>query len=408
MRRYLITLLLTFSLTANLAQTEVEPSAIVNNCVNTITGRYSTYKNDLTVHAIQPITISRLFSRPKKGDAIGRHGGWQWFIYTSAYADYTKQGNYIRLYDTNGSFLEFKPAKDRWIPSKKLLEKACCNTSRGEISAQNDIANYYITHPKEKIGFTLHCPDGSTRYYRPTTSNMGKRTFILDTITHPNTNITTFTYHEKFWDRPALQSRYFQYTNGLERIETTNAKKNKTYAWIKFNYESSPKKNPNFIIRTSQDQWVSYTFHSLKSLNHQLWKKFHKPEIFLLTDISCSDTPGKHISYSFENHKIDPLIRKIDERTGRGHQIDYYDKSGLNKINDTTVKIDGSKDIRYGLIKRLEIPRLQNGGYATCQHPVSNNDDLSDIIMDIVEYDAIIAGLTCSVLSKSSIQKDQL
>ncbi|MCP5508978.1 MAG: hypothetical protein H7A39_00985 [Chlamydiales bacterium] len=365
------------SLTASITDSEMDPSALVGDCVNAITGNYVINQEDILVKGTQPISIKRTHASPiHAGNMYKTSGGWKWIEYTRAKLQ--KAGNEDRLYiqEPNGTMLSFRSAGGnfkkhpvRFNPAPDTLE-GYCNTSRGAISGQHDLSNYYVATKGELEGFDLLCPDGSKRVFKfigP--DGQGGHIFLLEKEIHPNGNKTHYEYLVplKKSVESAKTAQFYHHTNALKRIWTSNPSENKKYAEVVIEYPGDRDVLRNFRVMTSDGQNVFYRLTGLHKLSKSFWKQLNKARMYLLTEVSHSHLPKENILYRTSKKLIDPLISERALPCSRGQKIFYYDKPKENilpftspKMRDLkTIKLTGEKDHRLCRVKQIDAPEAE-------------------------------------------------
>lgn len=368
------------------ADVECEPSTLIEGCVNAITGNYITSRVDLVVGQIQPIRLIRNYATPIKHklpkSIVRWHkhaAGWSLldFVVAERSDGYAPS---IKLCDTNGACLTFIPqAKDKkaWIQSKQALEDGCCNSSRGCISGNHDLANFSIDKACDK-SFELLCPDGTKRYYSFQIGRTQSAYFLLDRERHPNGNWTRYQYVKEY-KNPKHEDAFsrFAFTRGLKRIETTNASGSCVYSWI--NITHSSEKTSNVLVETSDGKWIKYKFKSLRKLNKKLWEKMGEPKLNILIQVTSSEFPAQWYGYEEQNSHLGPVLTSSSSPRGRGNKVCYLYQLGLNTSpnNYHNTYLKSPKDKRFGRVQYLHTPWKANGSWGYTHYFVHHPSEMT-------------------------------
>ena len=236
--------------------TEPDPSAIVANHFNVITGNDVISPIDVIVTGEYPIVMQR---SPAKD--------WQWFCHN--YAVMLKKDQSIQVSDSNGTHLSFVPeSKQKLTLSADSVKAGYCNTSRGEVCAKHDITNAYIDVESCLTGFYLHLSDGTVRYYRGIGKDQNQNEhFLLEREKHPNGYFTHYEYHFSLKQSTATinKSKRYPKTRGLKRVYTTGANYDHTYSWLSIDCTTE-----SYVVTTSDNKAITFDFKDLQTKSLQL------------------------------------------------------------------------------------------------------------------------------------------
>lgn len=308
-----------------------EPTAIINGCVNAITGSYVEASTDLIAPCAEPIYIQRSYSsnnaiKFKKAGSLCHtwylnHGG---DINLTKTSDGTPNGlKTVAVCKEGGNECVYEQKKNNphYIIVKEMLQNGTTNCSNGEISGQTNIKNQYLLRDKPNKNVTLKTGSGAEQIYKECA--IGKR-YQLEKEIKPNGNALTYEYNTE---------------NKLTRVNSYNSK-GLLLSSAKLKYHSS-KKNPSLEIKTSDQSTALYQFC------------VRKDDRFFLESMTKSN--GYFEKYQYEKGEedyVDRLIRK--EYPGQNYlELDYY-KRGKNFVGDTVVKCIADKRIHR--VKQLKAP----------------------------------------------------
>ena len=229
-----------------------DPSAIIGGAVNAITGELLSSEEDLTIQGAEPIHLSRTYC----------NGSWSFGSFVFAY----KRSNHTWIVsEPNGGQIKYE--KDNNIKvdgvkyircTPKNLKEGFSNTAMGAISSRTNFKNNYILIEEEKYRHLIvHASNGSVREYKKTPVVDGEDDeiigFRLVSEHLPNGHWILYDHEEKEHNRMLLT-----------KIRSTNASRDKTFAWAEISYDDPKQKNKNFTVRGSDGQTVRYGFEGGK------------------------------------------------------------------------------------------------------------------------------------------------
>jgi hypothetical protein len=143
---------------------EGEPSAIVNNCVNAITGDFLDFRTDMVVPGAQPIVMHRTYSSSMNST----WGGWT-FNHDAALRvrnAKTQKGQYrllIDSYEGSGVLLRYEGWNYVGELAKLFSLRGLSNSGNREISGRTNRKNSVFKLGKDSL--VLHTGSGEKRHY---------------------------------------------------------------------------------------------------------------------------------------------------------------------------------------------------------------------------------------------------
>ncbi len=346
-----IFILSAFDLFGQIAVTENEPSALVENCVSAITGDLFLAEEDALVQGYIPLRIPRFYI---SGDGKGKLACWSSLNHLTAIYKGGEHEHKITIQEPNGSTFTFHapadevynhfykkkhPPKFR-IPSSNAIQ-GLTNTSQGEISAHTNLKNASVRLEGEGKYLTVHCSDCTTRRYKIhhhrkhfkavfKGEESKKIKYLLESETLPSGHKVV--YHHDHNDR-------------LDEIHTKNPSESKTYASAYFHYHHvHPEKIPDVDISLSDGRTISYRYEGK-----------HNDEVFLLKTIRSPEAPEESIFYHPHHGHCGNMVRRVSLPDLRYFDIDYY-HPGHNDVAGKDIKIKDRKDPRSLRVKTLKAP----------------------------------------------------
>jgi len=332
MYRLIVLLFLVLSVCADelaLAVTENDPSTLVEG-VSVITGDLYSFEEDYVVQGAEPIRLRRSF--------ISREGEFKSYQHLTAAFGCT--ANCFFVNEHNGTTLcYFKDLQNHIHPEigehfygkeKKYWKslrynahdftqeaKGVSNTSSGKISAQTHLKNQYIIFDPNVDArgesFTLYASDGTKRRYVNLAGQTPRKSFPFEgtysiygyklvSETLPNGHIIH--YH---WDSK----------NRVDRIYTTNAALNKTFAQVNIPVKQS---QTEVTLAGSDERSVTYKAHPTEV-----------KDLFVQCDVISPELPDQHFDWSMKprifgsEQKKKPYLQHLSLPKHRAMQIGYTD-----------------------------------------------------------------------------------
>lgn len=224
-----------------------DPTPLIDNKVNPLTGDLLLSSVDLTVEAAEPLSLTRFYGSSGAGHY---KGGWNFFPHTSltAYIPPGKHKERVFVSDRSGGSLIFKheETKEKIAHYKIVMwENAFdhTNTSRGRIGGNTNDRNYRVYRSTEHKDspFVLITADGTKREYYPKQG----LDYLLQKEFLPNGNRIYYSYNKD---------------GDLTRIATLDPSGKREYAWLSFEYEKEKNMPIRIVVRTSDEREVTYHF----------------------------------------------------------------------------------------------------------------------------------------------------
>jgi len=337
-----------------------EPSAVIDGCINAITGTYFINEDDWIVNGHEPIPIRRRYLSSQAEEE--KFGGWEFFFHhliairecvevetepkrNCNDEDVTYFYHYeLSLPEKYGFSLNYKTKIYSLSPTEgkyKLKEpypKSLTNCFTGEIGARlNAYNNNVYTDPNNARVILVESADGTKRGYE----NIDRDDYYyLRWETLPNTNVIHYQ-----WQKSLRVRR-------LSKITTTDSSGQKHYASLSVEYYSSDDKHLNAItFRTSDNHAIIYHIRNLKHGNSRYW---------VISKIEHSGRPNESYDY-WGPKKTDgcPLVERIFQ-LGQKKHIDYLDigNQGIKNERDAKFKRVGSFALPIHIQSTSSNPKL--------------------------------------------------
>jgi RHS repeat-associated protein len=329
------------------AATDGDPEMVVSQHVNILTGDFVSVEEDYVVSGVEPIPLRRIYV---SGDGRGADGGWEFFPHTQMmlflkHEKYDHERHLVVAEPSGSRFTYHLEGKRKGHQSTYRIDlerygKGITNTSRGAISGRTNYKNNRIDR-LESDRFRMQCSNGDERFYTFRREGYDRK---------PNRHDLFLLEHERLANR----NRVFYEYDGDDRvtfIKTTDPSGNKTYAWAKFTYAASAKKNHNFLVETSDGQRVEYIFHPEDE------RKRTPPRLAL---VKSTVAPDKIVEYRDSTENCAPIVKNEQLPLSRGIFVEYYGPKD-NDVGGTRVTLLGDDDIRCDRVKTLHAPVGPNG-----------------------------------------------
>lgn len=329
---------------SSLASIDNEPSALVNNCVNVITGEYTDQQVDLVVPGAVPLVLSRNYSSQDFRSywfGLGWHLNHWGFLKKHDDAD-ESNGTILTatVCDVSGSQLNYA-----WYINSGLTKvapyafsKGLTNCSGGNISGRNNIKNNLLVEiPQKNLGyFNLSTGAGNIKTFIQKKKHSDNYALTCEKL--PNGNQITYEYNERFLPL---------YVKGRNSFgHEINS--------LKYDYKPSShtKKSGRIKITSSDNRSVVYKIAQMSSGSAK--------DAFCIKEVIRSDAPNESYSYCDLFDDLPPPLCQKQLPNGRFLHIDYYIK-GKNHTCNGLVEIDSKKDPRVGRVKTLLSPAGSDG-----------------------------------------------
>lgn len=330
-----------------------EPSCIVNNCVNVITGAFVNAETDLVVAGATPIVIRREYSSyTRKEGTLGR--GWNINHYGKIkYAKGDKVDKAL-LYENStlpillkatGSIFEYHYLRI----SDKALSKGVTNCSSGLISGTTNMRNSYYTYKAKRPSKSKH---PSVGHYHSCNGDILEFNWYEEDGDHWQEGIET---HRLAANRVAAGNilRYnYEMCTKLSSIQVySDENSTSPLASVVFDYGKwiHDKNCPTLEISGHDGRFVRYKY-SLPLI--QRGKVTYRS---MIDQVERSDGPNQYFVYNPRTSDIDEQISGINGENGRFLRIWYYEK-GRNCVDGVGRFIWNKKHYAFGRVKALEEP----------------------------------------------------
>lgn len=334
---------------------EGEPTGIVNNCVNVITGNYSDLQVDLVVPGPQPITIHRAYSSASdnSGYHLFSHG---WNLNHEGVMEITKEEP-PPIYDYEGNYVSAGSDPPTYYANTKegygirlcykglfknglqlhpeITSNKFTNCGAGEISGRTNLRNTRI-YKYNKHALQMILGSGIERIFEQQESSSSK--FLLTEEQHPCGNQICY--------------QYDSVNNRLKKITAQNAAGDPlAYVLLdKYTTEQGTKEISRVVnVHSSQGKSIKYSFVKLGDSQY-------------LSDVERPNAPPEHYTYEKYERAIKPygetntyhqLVGK-SRPNGQFQEIEYYDR-GDHKVLMENIHVGKDSPV-IGRVKYLKAP----------------------------------------------------
>nr|NGX63965.1 putative deoxyribonuclease RhsA [Candidatus Anoxychlamydiales bacterium] len=329
-----------------------DPSALVEGCVNAITGGVNLSATDVVINGKEPLSFERSYvnviyhpwqmkiQSNSNEDLIFAKAGWSYLQHTKAcFVD--DKPTRLDIYDPNGGLLRFKykrfereeKEKERDFQQRKKTEvielpfyegyrAGYVNTSRQAINARSNIKNTRAIMHGDRDVLVIR-PDGTKSCYHR--DKGGKTSYHLT--------------HDELLNGNKIHYYYDKFKNVIE-IKTTNPSSSKEYSKINFSYE-----HPNIkcISKCEKDHRYRYDFElqtkdsrkfTFKYTTKKVWvsnteKNDDDPPFFILENINSKKYFEK-ITYHDRVVGFYPLLKDYIFPNERKCKFKYYFRGNKN------------------------------------------------------------------------------
>jgi YD repeat-containing protein len=332
MYRLLVLFSLVLSVFANelaLVVTENDPSTFVEG-VSVITGDLYSFEEDYVVQGAEPIRLRRSF--------VSREGGFKSYQHLTATFGCTANCFFVNEHNGTPLYYFHDPQNhlhprigDQFYGEKKKHWKALrynahdftetakgvANTSSGKISAQTNLKNQYIifdpnVNEKGK-SFTLYASDGTRRRY----VNLEGQTPLKDFPWKGQYLIYGYKLVSETLPNGHIVHYHWNSENRVDRIYTTNAALNKTFAQVNIPVKDSQTEG---TLTGSDDRSVTYKTHPTEV-----------KDLLVFGEVISPDLPDQHFDWSVKTRKFGneekkmPYLQCLSLPKSRSMQIGYSD-----------------------------------------------------------------------------------
>ena len=338
-----------------------DPSALIEGCVNAITGGVNLNATDIVVNGKEPLSFERAYvnvihhpyamalSTNSNEDLQFKKAGWSHLQHIKACFVDSKPTR-LDIYDPNGGFLRFKykkferekKEKERDFQQRKrtavielpILEgyhAGYVNTSRQIINARSNIKNTRAIMHGDKDILVIR-PDGTKSYYHR--NKGGKTSYYLT--------------HDDLLNGNKIHYYYDKFQNVIE-IKTTNPSGAKEYSKINFSYnhpneecssrcEKDHKNRYDFELQTKDNRKFTYKHTTARERISRKEKNEDKFHFFILEDINSKNYFEK-ITYYDRIINTYPLLKDYIFQNERKCKFKYYLSGEKNpEIGDVEIQ----------------------------------------------------------------------
>lgn len=138
---------------------EQEPTAIVNNCVNVITGMYMDSEVDYLIQGAEPFSFQRCYiSTPGEDGPLGYGWSRNYFGKIKKYKkSQAKREKRAFVYDSLGSVYHYGRYYDSYKLFRECYKTHVTNCASGVISARTNILNNNLKFIRYEVGIFKKC-----------------------------------------------------------------------------------------------------------------------------------------------------------------------------------------------------------------------------------------------------------
>jgi len=346
-----------------LAVTNCEPSAIIANSVNAITGDYFISETALFIQGYEPIDIKPIYisKNAKNTWSTFNHLKIE-YIFEDSIAFITEPNGAVLIYDTMQVGMPKKiDKKDEDKDSgrknknkkifnentygplyllKKSYEEGLTNCSNSEISGRLNIKNNQVSMNLNRNKIIINCANGTIRKYeRFKIENLFSAKFCGLDI---ETNSLLFNLKEEILPNKNKIIYIYDKNNNLIQIKTTNFKEDKTYAIL--NAEHSK----NRLLINSNDN---------KNLIYE--KNYLNDKFCVIKSVQYPEKPTENYQYVYDQN-LKYYISQRNKPENRDFEIEYYTR-GNHTVNGKTFNIKNSEDPLFMRVKSIKSRAGING-----------------------------------------------
>lgn len=339
-------------------ESDSDPSAIVEGCINVITGAYLDMEIGITVPAPEPVSFQHFHNSAYWG--IGQLCSS--FLFNHAYyAQLHSNGEFYTIcateatggcltYNSSEKVKKKKYGKRKYYfnPQSSLEArvptevKGLSNTSSGEMSGNTNVKNQFTHYCHDSKRLHIKLCSGCDRKYRlfasPDPYELLPLKFALDTETKESGNLLKYEYYGS------------SHLPELAKIYTTDREGKTRFASLEFEYTKKDKKKSTsqVIVRSEHCGEARYT------LQHTRYEDSTRiyPRSYVI-DVQRSCAPS--LKYDYISH-VGWLAAFIcrKEIEDRYQMIEYY-HAGRNQVGGESIKISLG-DWRERKVSQLKAP----------------------------------------------------
>lgn len=310
---------------------EGEPNAIVNNCVNAITGTFLDSETDLVVPGARPITIQRSYSSSNEN----RWGGWSSNFTATLFLSRMGDRYTIDSFEGSGVHLLYTTVvTEGKLPPFRLvnryIESGLTNCGSGTISGRTNRKNTRIQTmgriSSEKNKWEMRLGSGSRRIYQLHGEEKDHLLFTIEEEIDPNGN--------------RLYYNFYKQLNVLN-IKATNSQLD-DFASVQVKYPWEYKEQSQVDFHSSDGRNLTYHYEKIDGENYL--KKVVRPD--------SPEEMYKYTESAIDKHK-QLLAQKILPNK-RSLKVEYYVR-GENKIGERVATLE-KYDPRLDRVKHIKAP----------------------------------------------------
>lgn len=245
-----------------LATLTSEPSYLIGNIINPLSGQPALKRTDLIAKGAQDVILTRTYVPPFLPCRFPEHkkdkDAWQkfqlythlqknyrgWEIFPHLKLQYLLHRKVIRMTEPNGSTFDFYIGPDHKECALVSPLFALTNTVGEQPSGKHDISNTRISFQDRGNAILIHAPDGTTRYYNRFRKVYPIHSYYLNKEVLPNGKVLRYHY--------GLQ--------GLSLVESKDPHERYTYASINLSDSTQDANKRKFT--TSSGQIAEYQYET--------------------------------------------------------------------------------------------------------------------------------------------------
>lgn len=315
-----------------LTDLESEPSSIVANCINVITGHYFEVETDVTLPSAQPLVIQRSYSSSDCSNGsmcvgwnFNHHGVIQEF---HTYGRHDTKRYHVNLLSGFGAQTIYDHVHDdKYKVSPKFIDKGYTNIGSGVITGKTHALNDRLYYKKDAKEWQLKTGSGSVLHY---SKRKGSRLAYLTKEVNCNGNTTHYSY---------------DVYNRVVGIDVKN-RVGASLANVTFlnNYQRRKNKDVAYSVHTHDGRSCNYLFSKISPK----WG----PEGYYLVQAEPIGAPT--VRYQYET---DPEVRLSKKIYPRGYlEIEYFKKGGYSTLGGWMHVYNDMQDPLRGRVKSLKAP----------------------------------------------------
>jgi len=328
---------------------EAGVSAVVNGCVNVITGDFVDSSVDVVIPGPEPLTLERSYASSDYDNGCFYHG-WRhnhqsWIEVADDKDDDTRdkalKGKYMELSGRGLFYKGLYPKKDKPVTIGFSLWDSLLgytNCSEGVISARNNPKHNQITYDHKKKKIKLTTASGSRRIFAYSELLKPFRCYSLVDEIKPNRRRLRYDRNEDGWVSAVYLSDHGD----------------SLHSGLFFYHPSKHdvKKECEFEVGTHDGRKVFYKLQKFVHREKAGGNKKEKVRRYLISEVDRPNAPKENYEYDYEGH---PMMTKRLKPDNRYTNIEYYIKKN-EKFGDEEVEVDSDHEFRKYRVKQLKAP----------------------------------------------------